>query len=156
MLNSIQNDVFNFVLIDYLDIESRIALYRVLDRSYVCINRLSLDEEFEKQLRQFRLKRIAKIVQAALYNVECSKGYLRYSRIFRLLKQIAAPEHIMLCKYNIKFRNVVINKCIEIADVPSYKTSECVPKKWCQLLRRVSRKTLKALEDNPFIYNINV
>jgi hypothetical protein len=151
MLNSIQNDVFNFVLIEYLEIESRIALSRVLDRSYVCINRLFLDEAFEKTLRQFRLKRITKILYAALYNVECSKGYLRYSRIFRLLKQIVAPEHIMLCKYDSKFRNVVINKCIEIADVSSYRASECVPKKWCQLLRRVSRKTLKALEDNPFI-----
>jgi hypothetical protein len=62
-----------------------------------------------------------------------------------------APEHIMLCKYDIKFRNVVINKCIEIADVSSYMVSESVPKKWCQLLRRLSRKTLKVLEDNPFI-----
>lgn len=151
MLQSIQNDVFNFVLIEYLDIESRINLSLVLDRSYVCINRLSQDPVFERQLLKFRLGRITKILHAALYSVECSKGYLRYTRIFRLLKLIVAPEHIMLCKYNIKFRNVVINKCIEIADVSSYRTSECVPKKWCQLLRRVSKKTLKVLEDNPFI-----
>ena len=158
MLQSIQNDVFNSVLIGYLDIESRVNLSLVLPRFHTCINRLTEDAAFGKRILKCRLNRTTKILQTALDDVEDSVGYKRCCMLFRLLKQIGSSEHILLCRYAPGFRDMVFKKCREFADVSSYKTfanESYFPKKWGQLLRRMSRKILVALRDNPLIYDID-
>ena len=154
MIQSIKNDIFNFVLIEYLDIESRINLSKVL-MGYSFIKRLEPAETFSKMILKCRLKRITRVLQGALNNIDNSVGYTRYCMFFHLLKHVGSPEHILLCRYYPNFREIAFEKCKEFADCGTYKSLQGgVPIKWAQLLRRTSRRSLAALEANPLIYDI--
>lgn len=154
MLQFIQEDVFNFVLIEYLDVESRINLSRVLDRSYQCTRPLNPDNPFALRILKCRLKRITSILQKALLDIEYTVGYKRHCKFFRLLKQVGGSENILISRYCPNFRESLVKKCNEFADVNTYTAAMCVPKKWAQLLQRTSRQTLATLERNPMIYDI--
>ena len=155
MLQFIQEDVFNFVLIEYLDLESRVNLSRILERPFHCINRRpESDETFARQILKCRLKRITTTLQNALKQVEYTTDYKRHANLFRLLKQIGGSENILISRYCPNFREVVVKKCQEFADLETYRAALSVPKKWAQLLRRTSRRSLAALEANPVIYDI--
>lgn len=154
MLQFIQEDVFNFVLIEYLDLESRINLSKVLDRSYQCVRLLNPDLPFAQRILKCRLKRITSTLKKALLDIEYTVGYKRHCKFFRLLKQVGGSENILISRYCPNFRETLVKKCKEFADVDTYKAVLRIPKKWVQLLQRTSRKTLANLERNPIIYDI--